>query len=130
MDTNAIDGIKVAEKLWDLANLVTGFAVVQSIATTFAIAKGELRGSLRGPVAHRVAFSSTIVFTSFYLCAIVLCHNVGSSHDSRASSSIWLAATLGRVLAVLLFTVVTLGTLCCHRRDELSGKRPGDSKSE
>ena len=137
MDSNAIEGIKVAEKLWDLANLVTGFAVAQSIATTFTMAKGELRGSLKGSVAHWVAFGSIVLFTSFYLCAIVWCYKAGSppelapsSSKLAPSSSIWFTVTVGRVVAVLLFTLVTLGTLYGHGRDELKGESPADLKSK
>lgn len=113
-----MDKIKMAEKLWDLANLVTGFAVAQSIATTFVIAKGDLNNSLRGPGAHFVAIGATLIFTVFYIFAILWCRAKGSSLDSSDNSAIWCPITAGRVFAVVLFTSVTLGTLYGHWNDE------------
>ena len=50
--------LNIAEKLWDLGNLVTGFGVVQSLATTYAVAKGELRG-FEGTRLHLLAAAGT-----------------------------------------------------------------------
>jgi hypothetical protein len=33
----------MTDKLWDLANLVTSFAVLQTVATIIAVTKGELK---------------------------------------------------------------------------------------
>ena len=119
----------MAEKLWDLANVVTGFAVAQGIATTFVIAKGDLNNSLRGSGAHFVAIGATLVFSAFYIFAILRCRAKGSSLDSLDNSAIWFTITAGRVFAVVLFTLVTLGTMYGHRNDELKGKFPPISNS-
>lgn len=116
-----MEKIKMAEKLWDLANLLTGFAVVQSIATTFTVAKGDLE-SLVGCDAHFMAMIVTLVFTIFYIIAILWCCKKGSSLDSKDNSSTWRAVKAGRVFAVVLFTLVTLGTFYGHWNDELKGK--------
>ena len=55
--TNAVN---MPEKLWDLANLITGFAIVQTLATTFALAEGELK-IMKGPTAHSYAVIGTII---------------------------------------------------------------------
>ena len=66
-----METINMVEKLWDLANLVTAFAVVQTLTLTYSMAKGELRISLEGRRNHWGAFATTIVFTIFYLTAII-----------------------------------------------------------
>jgi hypothetical protein len=114
-----MDGVNMAEKLWDLANLITGFAVVQILATTFAMAKDELRTSLKGRAAHWTAFTVAMVFTAFYVTAIMWCGLKGSSLDDQKHSPVWSCVTAARVVAVVLFTVVGLGTLYGHRMDEL-----------
>jgi len=37
-----MEDIKLAEKLWDIANVVTGFAVAQVLATTFAMGNHQM----------------------------------------------------------------------------------------
>ena len=69
--------MSMAEKLWDLANLIAGFGVLQAIATIFALTKGELKG-LRGLAAHRYAAIGTVVFTLFYVIAIIWCGLLGA----------------------------------------------------
>jgi hypothetical protein len=64
-----MEGINLAEKLWNLANLVTGFGVAQSLTVTHAMAKGDRRGSgrLRHPSGvdsqswHRLLDSSILM---------------------------------------------------------------------
>jgi len=118
-----MDGIKMAEKLWDLANLVTGFAITQTIATTFAMARDDLKNSLKGPRAHAVAIVATLVFSISYVLAILWCRTKGASIDTPANLQIWNAVTTGRVSGVLLFTLVALGTLYGHRKDESKGNQ-------
>ena len=108
----------MAEKLWDLANLVTGFGVVQTLATTFAIAKRELKG-FKGPTPHRFAFAGAVVFTLFYVIAILWCGRIGSLLDKAGNSQVWTVVTFGRVSSILLFTLVMLGALYGHWRDEV-----------
>lgn len=105
---------KMTKELWDLANLITGFAIAQNLATTFAMAKGDWRVSLKGTALHWGAAAATIVFTAFYIWAIVWSCN----QQPPAGSDTWEAVKWGRVGAVILFTLVTLGTLYGHRRDE------------
>jgi hypothetical protein len=101
------------DKLWDLANIITGFAIVQSLATTFAMAKGELRGSLKGKGDHIGAFICTSLFTVAYIVAIEWCSSTGKAHDI-GHEKIWDTVNAGRIFAVILFTLLTLFTLLGH----------------
>ena len=107
----------MAEKLWDLANLLTGFAVAQSIATTFGLAKREMK-AIAGASAHKWAAIGTIGFTVFYVIAIIACGIAGDRLD-QGPDTIWLWVMLGRVFAVVLFAVVLLITLLGSRKDEI-----------
>ena len=103
--TNAVN---MPEKLWDLANLITGFAIVQTLATTFALAEGELK-IMKGPTAHSYAVIGTIILTVCYVIAICWCGYKGRKLDSASNSEFWIVVTSGRVIAVLLFiTMVTM----------------------
>lgn len=105
---------KVPEKLWDLANIITGFAVVQGIATAFQVASGGFETSLTGDLQHWGALVAILLFTGFYTKAIVWCYKEASPRDPCIEVSVWKAVTYGRVAAVLLFTVVTLVTVGGH----------------
>jgi hypothetical protein len=109
------------EQLWDLANLVTGFAIVQTLATTFTVLKGELK-VLKGLTAHWLAVAGTIFFLLCYVAAIWWCGDVGSSLDA-GHSHVWRVVTFGRIVGVILFTAVALVVIWGHRRDEVSNPR-------
>jgi hypothetical protein len=54
-----------AEKLWDLANLVTGFAIAQSLAFIFSMAKDDFKTP--NLIGHWLAFVGTVGFTIGYI---------------------------------------------------------------
>jgi hypothetical protein len=112
-----MDAVHLAEKLWDMANLITGFAVAQVVATTFAFVKGDLK-VIAGAFRHWIALSGTFVFTGFYVFAIIWCGCEGN-RLSPERPDVWCHTTEGRVLAVVLFTVILVLTLCGHWRDEI-----------
>jgi hypothetical protein len=118
-----MDGVNLAEKLWDMANLITGFAAAQTLATTFAVAKGDLK-VLRGTLGHGIAFSGTFIFTAFYVVAIMWCGSEGSSLSHDEQRAVWCHATEGRLLAVVLFALVLILALCGHWRDEMRAANP------
>jgi hypothetical protein len=94
------------QALWDLANLDTGFAVVQTLATTLALIKGELN-VLKGRAAQHYMFAATIFFFVCYLTAIFWCGHVGASLDKSSEDLYaWKYATIGRVCGVLIFAVL------------------------
>jgi hypothetical protein len=104
------DAVNMPEKLWDLANLITGFAILQTLATTFALAKGELE-ILKRAAAHRWAVIGTIVLTVCYVIAICWCGYEGCKLDSASNSNLWIIVTSGRVVAVLLFITMVMAAL-------------------
>jgi ABC-type branched-subunit amino acid transport system permease subunit len=104
------------EKLWDIANYVTGFAIAQTLVTTFAIAKGEWL-LLKGAGAHIGAALGALVFTVFYEIAIFWCE-INGSKDPGIPQQIWRRVTQGRMFAVALFTILLLVTILGHRRAE------------
>jgi hypothetical protein len=116
-----MESVHVAEKLWDMANIITGFAIAQVLATTFALAKHELK-ALKGVPAHWAAFLTTLLFTGFYIGAIVWCGCEGR-HLNPTQYDIWTKTMAGRVGAVILFTLVLVLTLVGHRRDELKRQK-------
>ena len=111
-----MEHLNLADKLWDMANYVTGFAVAQVIATSFAIGKKELK-ALSGALAHWLAFGVTLIFTTFYISAIVWCGHRGLKLNADHPEILY-CATGGRIGAVLLFTFVLMIALLGHWRDE------------
>jgi hypothetical protein len=88
----------MADKIWDLANLITGFAVVQGFATILLVVKGELR-SLRGIGAHAVACVLTAVSTTLYVLAVRWCNAVGLRLNKGENADIWSMVSTGRCVA-------------------------------
>jgi hypothetical protein len=116
-----MEDIKLAEKLWDLANIVTGFAVAQVLATTFTLANRQML-ALSGRAAHWYAAGGTFIFTAFYLTAIIWCNHTGAALDATSNNEIWKVVNVGRIFAVVLFTAAMLFTLYGHRRDEIKAE--------
>ncbi len=113
----------MTDKLRDLANYTTGFAIAQSIATAFALAKGEWRFSLRTNKEHYGGLAATVVFTIGYIVAVLWCWCRAKPVDDDAKP-IWTIATWGRIVAILLFTTVTVTAFLGHRKNV-----EGDGKS-
>lgn len=105
---------KAAEKLWDLANGVTGFAVLQSIATTFAVASGDLDKALIGTSEHVAGIFLTLVFTVFYVYAVRACRKMVEPGDVALPPEIWRKVTSGRIAAIVLFNIVTVLAFIGH----------------
>lgn len=115
--------MEMPEKLWDLANVVTGFAAVQSLATSIAMAKGDLVGSLRGPREHLIALIVTLIFSAFHIWAILWRGQNGMVNAERQDREIWQWVTRGRWLTVVLFALVMLGTLAGHYQTQIEKSR-------
>src|SRR5438105_12104206 len=112
MPTTA-ESVKMAERLWDLANLVTGFAVVQTLAMTYGMLKGDLGISSRKH--HVIVYAGTIVFACLYAAAIVWCGEKGRVLDAT-NSDVWTWVTRGRITAVVVFSLVAMGATYSHRQ--------------
>jgi hypothetical protein len=115
-----MEDIKLAEKLWDIANVVTGFAVAQVLATTFAMANHQM-AMLSGQQAHWAAAGGTLIFTTFYLVVIIWCYIEGKRLSPK-HPLIWRMVNRGRIGAVILFTLALLVTLYGHRNEEIKAE--------
>ena len=107
----------MADNLWDLANIVSGFAIVQSIATAFALSKGDFRFLLRTKSDHIWGIVGTIVFTAFYLVSVFWCWWRAKAIDTNCvDRSIWAWVTSGRIAAIVLFAALVVLTFFGHLR--------------
>jgi hypothetical protein len=111
--------LNVVEKLWDLANLTTGFAVAQSIATAFAVAKGDFDHALNAAPEHYFGIVGTLVFNALYTGAVVWCRK-RASKATNYDNSLWSAVNQGRILAIWLFALVALVAFVGHLRNLMS----------
>lgn len=109
-------------ELWQLANIVTGFAVAQGIA--FALALGGDLGRLQSspPRAKVVLTIVSILFASAYSIAVERCLALASLEPGVAA--VWREVTCGRHVAIWLFTA--LGVFGLFAPNLLG--RPGGSK--
>jgi hypothetical protein len=109
--------INISEKLWDLANVITGFAVLQTLAMLFAVIKGDMPVLMQATV-RRLAFVGTIIFTLLYIAAITWCGIEGYSLNAPHDYSVWLIVTCGRLFVVLIFSflmsIALMGTPTRH----------------
>ena len=87
----------MAEKIWDLANLVTAFSLAQSLGTVFAVLKGDLDLWLVDTKSHRMAGYGIFVFVIIYTTVIIWCGYNGIMIDSN-NSHIWCTSTIGRFI--------------------------------
>jgi O-antigen/teichoic acid export membrane protein len=115
-----MEDIKLAEKLWDTANIVTGFAVAQILAVIFALANNQM-AMLSGPQAHWAAAVGTLIFTTFYLFVISWCYTE-AKRLSPKHPLIWRMVNRGRIGAVILFTFAFFVTLYGHRNEEIKAE--------
>ena len=95
----------MAEQLWDLANLITGFSVAQCLATLFAIVKGDLNQWLKKAGDYYWSGVGMAIFTALYCAALLYCGSRGAQLD-LAHRTIWLECTAGRIAAVILFAAI------------------------
>jgi len=95
----------MAEKLWDLANLITGFAVAQCLATLFAVVKGDLNRWLTMPKDYLRSGAGMATFTALYCVALWYCGSRGADLDC-GHRGIWIMCTAGRMTAVIVFAAI------------------------
>ena len=104
--------LEMAGQLWDLANIIVGFVAVQTIAFTFASAQNEFAEKLRLPWVRKVIGIAVFAFTALYVSVLYWCYSEAKSllpEDTWISiSHVWIGATVGRIVAVLLFGGLTL----------------------
>jgi hypothetical protein len=96
---------EMAGRLWELANLLTAFSAAQSLATLFAVVRGDLDKWLVDWKAHKRSFWGTILFSILYEIAVIYCGYQGARLDC-VHVELWWTFTAGRLFAVLLFGFV------------------------
>src|SRR5580698_880198 len=106
--------MQMPDKLWDLANLVTGFAAVQSLTFIYGLVSLTLK--LKGREQHVAAAIGTIAFTFLYAIAVIWCGDKGRSLDSPDHLQIWGWVTAGRLFVIVLFAMPALGATYGHWR--------------
>ena len=96
----------IPDKMWDLSNYITGFAVAQAIATAFAVAKNDFESSLKERRDFIGGLASVVVFGLFYLIGVIWCRTVVTNLVEEDDIMIWNWATVGRIFAIVLFSAV------------------------
>lgn len=124
-----VEQMDLAGKLWDLENYVTAFAIAQSLAVTFGIAKKELR-LIDSRKAHMISIASTLLFLGLYSAAIFWCGFTGAKLQPDADRHIWHVVTWSEFGAVCLFTGVVVITLIGNMRAITSSQSSGDSSTK
>lgn len=104
-----MDSKTLSEKLWDLANIITGFSILQAIAISIAIGKIEIK-QLQGSAAGWSTFFLTLICSTAYVVGVWACHRMAVSLDS-SQKHIWLTVTWGRTAAIALFTLIVFVAL-------------------
>lgn len=104
------------DKLWNLENYITAFAIAQGLAFAFALAKREIR-LLSKVLDHIIAYAGTLFFTALYVVAIICCERAGVRHPMEADTrQIWHSVMGAQLWAVGLFTALVLLALTGHLR--------------
>ncbi len=104
-----MENAKMLERLWDLSNYVTGFAVAQSLATTFSVASGQLK-ALSGTMAHVIALIAVVMWSGLYCYVVDWLQKRGTKLDS-ANAELWTLVDCGRYTAIVLFGFVVFITV-------------------
>jgi hypothetical protein len=101
----------MSEKLWDLANLITGFAVAQSLAMIYAIARWDPKYALSTALARPIALVLTVLFNGVYVLFMWWCEQAGRPSNPAGSVHIWKVVTYGRIATIAAFALLLLPTL-------------------
>lgn len=98
---------EMIKELWSIANIITGFAVAQSLAFALALGK-DLEKLERQTSAFKISISCIAsTFAALYCLAVWQCWTLASSLDSQLEhDDIWHQVTIGRTVCILLFTAV------------------------
>jgi hypothetical protein len=90
--------------LWNLANIVTGFAVAQSLAFLYALGQKEFSDAVDSPVATVIIVIATAIASVVYSTAVYLIGAQGASlADAEQEKKIWASVTWGRIVSILIF---------------------------
>jgi len=95
----------MSKNLWDLANIITGFAVVQPLAVAVALGK-DLAGFQHQPPNVKYPIGCIALLFGFGYCvAVHRCCKLGGALDVK-NAVIWSETAHWRIACILLFTLV------------------------
>jgi hypothetical protein len=97
---------KMAENMWSLANGITAFAILQTLAFLYALGREEFVAAITSIAAQVIIIGATVVFTIAYCLAVVKCHALVAALDSHRE--IWSAVTTGRIVCIIAFNLMVL----------------------
>lgn len=97
------------KRLWDAANAITAFALAQSLVAAYAIGKKELQASFSDPRTLRRCIGLLFFVTAVQIAAVWACHWLaGSLALDQMSSALWMRFTIGRSIAIAIFSIAPL----------------------
>jgi hypothetical protein len=106
-----------ADKLWLVANVVTGFAAVQGLSLMYAWGDPKYdRHTTRRPVQW-TALGLVTASAVLYCVAVWRCDRLASALPDY-NPSIWAECTWGRVAGILFFLAATLTTIIYRMCDK------------
>lgn len=107
-----MDTADLARELWSIANIITGFAVMQGLG--FCLALGGNLGRLQSQsfcVKSGLGFVC-LIFSALYAYAVWQCANLALDSclagkvGGQDLASVWQSVTYGRISAIGLFSAV------------------------
>lgn len=93
--------MNVEQELWELANAITGFAIIQALAFLYALEKPDMRSSVATRAAGRI-IAPAIVGASILYAACVLLIGFCLVDAGPAAEKAWTWVSIGRALAILI----------------------------
>lgn len=115
-------GFDAAVELWKLANIVTGFAVAQALAFSFALGKDLGRLQSASPRVKLVLVAISVLFAGFYSVAVHKCWDL--AEPGSIGTAVWRETTYGRHAAIWLFTGLSVFGLYAPSFFGKIGSRP------
>jgi len=96
------------ERIWSLANGITGFALVQSLVAGYAFGKGDFPKMSTGGAIMSLVLLGVITVAQIY--AVHTCYRAAISllQTDRVAQDLWTRATLGRQIAIGFFALAPL----------------------
>lgn len=100
------------ERMWSLANSITGFALAQSLVAGYAFGQPSFKQQFTGPKAAGAA-TLLVVVTIAQIVAVDLCARVVRAQRSNVRAKrLWKGVTVGRQLAIAFFALAPLMGIC------------------
>jgi hypothetical protein len=99
----------LVKELWSIANIITGFSVVQCLG--FALALGKDLSLLQRQEIWFKLLLSILFFVSagIYISGVWWCYFLATHHGTDAAcENIWWQVSLGRSICILFYTAVPI----------------------